>query len=580
MTLAPIASRWLPAFNKKPLVRRTSIVDLGSSPCVWSFRGATQSIKYGTPANLPDINGGLQYCAISGDYLAVANIGPSPASCSIYDLSVDPPTRVTSISVPVSGAIITTLDFSEDGRYIAMGMNMSPYFAVFDRDNSWSKLSDPATVPGAQTGAAQFNKQVTRLLISENGAGAKVHVYSLSGGLTRVTTLPLVSNAANKCLKFSPDGTVLVAGYTSFATNGFDSWIVNSTGTGFTAQSHVAGSGIGIGNTLRAVDISPDNSLIALVSITSPYIALYNFPALTKATSPSTAPSALVDGVTFTEDGSEILLVGGFSPNIEGYDVATLTKFTRTLGIGSPGWDIHTSLGPDPVVTVTPGATTYNSGSGNYKVEPYNTLTIELWGGGASGGPHSAIGVVPAGISGNASTVSTYSLSAGGGQASASDSPSYPGGAGGTASGGNTTNTNGSAGGAANVNKLNTSTTSGAGGGGAGGGGAGGSATSVPIGSGTSNNYYTGNDGTAPGGGGSGGGAVIFSAPGGGNRNASGFQGGGGGAYVKHVLTFGSPGAPAVGDLIAYAVAAAATRPSGSGPGGQGAAGRIKFTVA
>ena len=216
--------------------------------------------------------------------------------------------------------------------------------------------------------------------------------------------------------------------------------------------------------------------------------------------------------------------------------------------------------GQPPVV---PGTTTFNSGSGTYTVVSYNTLTIELWGGGASGG---AAASGP--INGNASTVSTYSLSAGGGLRSTTNATNANNaGPGGTASGGNTTNTNGGAGTAPSPTNGSFGTT-----------GRGGNAPNGGLG-GAAINYSTtsavnGNPGNAPGGGGGGGGSFIPT----GGGTALKHPGGGSGAYVKHVFTYGAGGSPAIGDGIAYSVAAAAN--PGNAFYGLGAAGRISFTVA
>lgn len=204
-------------------------------------------------------------------------------------------------------------------------------------------------------------------------------------------------------------------------------------------------------------------------------------------------------------------------------------------------------------LVVTPGSTTYDSGSGNHSVLAYTTLTVEVWGGGAPGGNNSLA------VSGNASSVSTLGMLANGGNFPPGTINTATGGSGGTASGGNNTNSTGSSG-TGCVPASTASGTSGAGGAGAGGGGAGGAARG-PSG--------VGNPGTQPGGGGGGsnqtGDGTVFT------KN----PGGGGGGYCKSVFTRGvTSGAPLVGSLLAYAVAAAA---SATGQG-NGAGGRVKFT--
>lgn len=206
------------------------------------------------------------------------------------------------------------------------------------------------------------------------------------------------------------------------------------------------------------------------------------------------------------------------------------------------------------LAAVVPLVTTFDSGSGNFTVLNYNTLTVEAWGGGAPGGNNSLA------VPGNASSVSTLGMSASGGNFPPGTINTGTGGSGGTASGGNNTNSTGTAG--TGTSPTNTGAgTSGAGGAGAN-GGAGGAARGT---------LGTGNPGTAPGGGG-----------GGSNQSGDGLTftknpGGGGGGYSKSVYTRGvTSGAPLIGASLAYAVGALA---SASGQG-DGAAGRVRFTVA
>lgn len=205
---------------------------------------------------------------------------------------------------------------------------------------------------------------------------------------------------------------------------------------------------------------------------------------------------------------------------------------------------------------VVPGSTTFDTGSGNFTTPNYNTLTIEVWGAGASGGSG---GTTVQSVAGGASTCTTKGMTANGGARTTVNANGAGGGVGGTASGGNTTNTTGGTGG--DPSPLNTSAgTSGAGGAGAS-GGAGGLAGGSPS---------TGAAGTAPGGGGAG----SNNSAGGGTFQK--FAGGGGAGYSKSVYTFGvTSGFPTVAQLLAYSVGAG---PAANASGGAGANGRVRFT--
>lgn len=229
-------------------------------------------------------------------------------------------------------------------------------------------------------------------------------------------------------------------------------------------------------------------------------------------------------------------------------------------------------------VVVTPGSQTFNSGSGNWTTENYNTLEVELWGGGGSSSgrnPGGSLGTDRAGNSdGSASTCTGLSLSAGRGASGLGWSQP---GAGGTASGGDT-NTTGTAG-ISGSNPNPTAQTSATGGN----GGASPNGGATCAGSFTNaGTHVAGTIGNAPGGG-SGAGCRLFFVSGDG-VHAVGGGGGGGGAYCKKTFTAGvTPGAPAFASLVAYVVGAGSTYTNGTQSGvfvnsANGAVGRVRFT--
>lgn len=231
-------------------------------------------------------------------------------------------------------------------------------------------------------------------------------------------------------------------------------------------------------------------------------------------------------------------------------------------------------------VAIVPGSQTYNSGSGNFVVEPYNTLEVELYGGGSSGCSCQTTNPFRlASIAGGASTCTGLSLSAGGGAALVNgiSTTTQNGAAGGTASGGDT-NTSGnassqivqSAGGVVSGSVAAAPNAPGPA------GGAGG--TGITVGAGASQ-QQNGHSGTQPGGAGTSDVMSSFSIGGGwvhrwGANGAS-------GAYCKKTYTHGvTSGYPAWAANVAYAVGAGGGDP-GTGIAtapGLGAAGRVIFT--
>jgi hypothetical protein len=193
---------------------------------------------------------------------------------------------------------------------------------------------------------------------------------------------------------------------------------------------------------------------------------------------------------------------------------------------------------------VTPGSTSYTTaGSHTFTVPFYNTITIEVWGGGGGGAWYNTGSYGPGGVGGTSTAVITQgTLTGNGGQQGLVWSVTSVGGTGSGPAGTTTV----SGGDSLQVNPYPT--------GGAGGnGGAGG--------------YYltAGGAGTAPGGGGAG---YSTYSPGGNYRSVS---GGGGGGYASYTTTAD------VGSSISIVVGAGGTAAAGV-PLAVGGIGRVTIT--
>lgn len=214
------------------------------------------------------------------------------------------------------------------------------------------------------------------------------------------------------------------------------------------------------------------------------------------------------------------------------------TETTQTSGTSSDS--------PTSQIYATPGTYTFT-------VPSYETLTVEVWGGGGggTGAPYDAA----AGHSGGASSWDGTLAAAGGAGGPANYTP---GGAGGSGSGGTTNLTGGK--GEAGVNFSY---------GGAGGAGANGGAGGARTNRGSSPGIVNGHPGTAPGGGGSG--AVYSTA-----RVSHSGAGAGGGGYASRAYT---AGAYASGSTITVVVGAGgAGGYYNASAGGNGAPGQVKIT--
>lgn len=281
------------------------------------------------------------------------------------------------------------------------------------------------------------------------------------------------------------------------------------------------------------------------------------------AVSPSSGPVVGTTALTITGTGftnaTQVKIGGVLATSLVVVNSTTITCNAPAGSAGAKDVTVFVPNGGLGALTngytynaITPSSATFDSGSGNWTVIAYSTLTVEVWGPGGSG---AAVQALVGAINGNpgaaASTCSTLSMTANpgargnGNQSTAS---------GGTASGGNTTNTTGNNGTGAFQSSI--------------GGGAPNGGGNVSVsGSGTTN---PGPTGSTPGGGGA-------------SNNDTGNTAGGGasGGYSKSVYTFGAPGAPAIGASLAYSVGAGGAAVNQGGRiSGAGANGRVKFSVA
>ena len=189
---------------------------------------------------------------------------------------------------------------------------------------------------------------------------------------------------------------------------------------------------------------------------------------------------------------------------------------------------------------VVPGTSNYTSvGSYTWVCPKYNSITIRVWGGGASGKE-----LILDGANGSQSKFHT-TLTSGGGIGGVLKN----GGAGGSTSGGASGSSVGGAGGASSGSN----------------GGRGGHAPSGGTGGAGGTSTTSGKNGNAPGGGGGGGATSV----------GDGGGGGGSGGYTTRTYNLGDSGAPVPGNSYSVVVGAGG---ASSGNNGAGATGRVTIT--
>ncbi len=295
----------------------TVVADSGS-PYMEIYRGVLQEVKLGAPTAAPGTSGSYGIdVSPNGKYVAVGSVGTSKA-VSIYDITTTPPTLAFQTDFAAGGAF--QVAFSPDSKYVAFADSGTPFLAVY-AVGTWTKLSNPATLPSSYTQSITWNAQSTLVVVGDQ-VGQKNLFYSISGTTLVLQGSMATNSQGSQSLKFSADGTVLVSAIPG--AGGWESWAVTSNGTVFTKNPNPTG-----GVQATDVAINPAKTLVAVACNASPFLQVFNYPAMTLRTAPAVLPAARVWGVTFSADGSEIICVGsgiGFTV----YDVATMTQTLRS----------------------------------------------------------------------------------------------------------------------------------------------------------------------------------------------------------------------------------------------------------
>jgi uncharacterized protein (TIGR02217 family) len=353
------------------------------------------------------------------------------------------------------------------------------------------------------------------------------------------------------------------------------------------------------------VGTDPDDTVTHTLTITDandPFTASLTTIVANFADGTSNAAPINVATVVVTDDalGTEVI-------TLTGADAASFSMSGFTLRLVTGGTLVEATKSTYNVtVHITDGTTTVDlpflvtvgvipsidnsadaCGADSYLVPEYNTLVIELWGAGAGGFGALTLGTAApatAGTAGGTTQIASLSLVAGGGQPS-SGPYGLNGGLGGTPTGGDVNTPgeagasgtlfvyNGSAGGPAG---LNIGTGPSGRGGASPNGGLGGGPVSVAA---TTGAVLDGNDGVYPGGGGSGA-AMGTPIQQGGTVFGVGVSGGGGGSYVKKTYVKGvTAGYPVPGATLTLAIGCKGIGGNSFADGGDGANGRIRFTV-
>lgn len=211
-------------------------------------------------------------------------------------------------------------------QFAVVASTNSPYIQVYpwtDGEGFGSKLANPSVLPPGEAEKAVFSKAGDAIAVAlNNSAVANVYEFSKDSGIGAKygnPSTPFVGNAS-RTIAFSPDGSKIV-----IATNSASERLLvyewdSSTGFG----TKLSGPPVQPTGIVNGITFSPDGSLIAIAHQSLPYVTVYQWsssgfgPKLANP-DPAVATATNLQGldVHFNPEGTHLAVSNtSFSPHV------------------------------------------------------------------------------------------------------------------------------------------------------------------------------------------------------------------------------------------------------------------------
>ncbi len=184
------------------------------------------------------------------DFFAVGIDGTNPRAKFFSGSGYTPATALSpTLSSSAEGVAI-----SPDGSWLAVGLSVSPYVALYSTSTS-AKHSDPSNLPTGQVKKLSFSPD-GNYLAAPVGASPWLILYShASGALTKLTDPGTMPASFGQCTAWSPDSVYLAVG-----TNTSTVLLYKHSGGTFTYLSSISG---GSGSLCLGLSFSADGVYLA-----------------------------------------------------------------------------------------------------------------------------------------------------------------------------------------------------------------------------------------------------------------------------------------------------------------------------
>jgi Lactonase, 7-bladed beta-propeller len=249
-----------------------------------------------------------------------------------------------SIGLAIAGQA-NDVSWEKTGTYIAVAHATTPYVTICKKTitNNWyptlTKLSNPATLPPATGNGVEFSQDGIYLAVAHNTTPF-VTVYKRSGDtftkLTNPATLPASSGFG---VSWSPSGTYLAVAHavTPFVTI----YKLDKTTDTLTKLSNPATLPPSTG---ARCAWSPDEGYLAVAHTSTPFVTIYqrSGDTFTKVANPSTLPASVGNDVSFSPDGRWLAVAHNNTPYCSLYDTTgggftyvSISSYFGTLPTGT-----------------------------------------------------------------------------------------------------------------------------------------------------------------------------------------------------------------------------------------------------
>jgi WD40 repeat protein len=222
----------------------------------------------------------------------------------------------TSIASTVAGQG-NDVSWEKTGTYLAVVHGTTPYVTIckksIDTDSypTFTKLSNPATLPPAQGNGVEFSSDGDYLAVAHN-TSPFVTVYKRSGDtFTKVANPTTLPAGTGNGVSWSPDGTYLAVSHntTPFITI-YKLDKITDTLTKLSDPATLPAS------TAARASWSPAGDYLAVAHATTPYVTIYqrSGDTFTKVTNPTTLPAGPGNDVSFSPDGQWLAVAHNTTP--------------------------------------------------------------------------------------------------------------------------------------------------------------------------------------------------------------------------------------------------------------------------